>query len=289
MSANKKSKGLGRGFESLIPQDFDSSVLLEERDRIQKLSISDIIPNPDQPRKHFDQVALGELSNSISAHGILQPLIVTPTEHKKYSLIAGERRWRAAGLAGLSHVSAIVRSTQELEQLEIALIENVQRVDLSPLEQAASIARLHQQFSMDYDVISARLGKAGTTISNIVRLLQLPVEAKSSLQSRRITEGHARAILALKDEKKQLELLKLIEQHNWTVRQAEQYVTAHKAGIKQPAAARQRLETTTPATKKLSEFVKAPVAIRRTARGGKLEIAFSSDEDLARIIKQLKQ
>ncbi len=282
-----QSKGLGRGFDSLIPQDFDSTVLLDEHERIQKLFVTDVVPNPDQPRKHFDKTALQELADSIKRHGLLQPIVVTPVEHKKYCIIAGERRWRAAGLAGLKQVPAIVRNAQELERLEIALIENVQRVDLSPLEQAASVSRLHDQFSMDYGEIAKRLGKAVTTIHNIVRLLHLPTAAQYALQAEHITEGHARAILALKSEARQLELLKLIQKNGWTVRQAEQYVTAHKSGAKTSTAARQRLETTTTATKELSQFIKAPVSIKRTARGGKLEIAFKSDPDLARILKKL--
>lgn len=283
------NKGLGRGFESLIPQDFDSSVLVDERDRIKKLFTGDIVPNPQQPRKHFDDTALQELASSIKRYGILQPLVVTPAENKKYTIIAGERRWRAAKLAKLNQVPAIVRSTKELERLEIALIENVQRVDLSPLEQAVSVAKLHQQFNMTYSDIAKRLGKAETTISNIVRLLQLPTDAQLALQDGKITEGHARQILALKDASLQKELLKLILKNNWTVRQAEQYVTAHKAGAATPKAAQKRLATTTPATKKLSEHIKATVAIKRTAKGGKLEITFTSDKDLERILKTLQE
>jgi ParB family transcriptional regulator, chromosome partitioning protein len=173
--------------------------------------------------------------------------------------------------------------------LEIALIENLQRVDLSPLEQAFSVARLQQQFSLSNDAIGKRLGKAGSTVSNIVRLINLPPAAQESLQAQRISEGHARQILALKDEKLQIELVKLIEQNGWTVRQAEQYVTAKKTGKKAPAATRQYLLTTTPATEKLSGYIKAPVTIRRTARGGKLEINFKSDKDLDRILKYLQQ
>jgi ParB family chromosome partitioning protein len=285
----KGSKGLGRGFESLIPKDFDDSVLLEERDRIKKLFTADIVPNPDQPRKHFDQTSLQELATSIKRHGILQPLVVTQAEDKKYTIIAGERRWRAAGLAGMEQVPAIVRSAEQLEQLEMALIENVQRVDLSPLEQAASIARLQQQFSMSYAEVAGRLGKAVTTVNNIVRLLQLPPAAQLALQERKISEGHARAILALKDEARQLELLQLIQQHKWSVRQAEQYVTAHKEGAADTHSAKKRLEISTPATKKLSSYIKAPVSIKRTAKGGKLEIAFKSDADLERIIDQLQK
>jgi ParB family transcriptional regulator, chromosome partitioning protein len=283
-----KPTGLGRGFDSLIPQDFDDQILQDEKDRIKKLFIADIIPNPDQPRTHFDNAALQELAASIKRFGILQPLIVTPGESAKYKLVAGERRWRAAKLAGLMQVPAIVRERAELEQLEVALIENVQRVDLSPLEQAVSIERLHQQFNFTYKSIADRLGKALPTIHNTVRLLQLPAEAREALAEGRITEGHARAVLALKDQPaRQIELLNLIIQNHWSVRQAEQYVTANREGIMSPGAAKKRLSATTPETMRLSSYVKAPVSIRRTAKGGKLEIGFKSDEDLARIISRL--
>src|SRR3954469_18093404 len=133
--AGAKTKGLGRGFDSLLPGNFDETVLADPSERIQKLDASVVDPNPDQPRQHFDQEALEELASSIKQHGILQPLVVSP-EGARYRIIAGERRWRAAKLAGLKQVPTIVRSAKELEQLELAIIENVQRVDLSSLEQA---------------------------------------------------------------------------------------------------------------------------------------------------------
>ena len=281
-------RGLGRGLEALIPTDFDDSLLVDEQERIQKLKLTEIQPNPDQPRKHFDETALKELADSIKEHGLLQPLVVTAVENGKYSIIAGERRWRASKIAGLSSIPAIVRSAKELEQLEIALVENVQRVDLSPLEQAASIVRLHEQFSRGYDVIAKQLGKAQTTVVNIVRLLQLTKEAQEALQNQQITEGHARAIISFKDKKKQLELLKLIIKNKWTVRQAEQYVVAHKKGAKDTETATERAQaTTTPETKQLASALKTKVAIKRTAKGGKLEINFKSDADLERITKKL--
>src|SRR6266568_3667165 len=190
--------GLGRGFDALIPQDFDKSLLADDQGRIKKLDVTDIEANPDQPRQHFDKEALEQLAASIKTYGILQPLVVTP-RGKNYSIVAGERRWRAGRLAGLKHVPVIVRTSKELEQLEIALIENVQRVDLSPLEQAVSIERLHQQFNSPYDAIAKRLGKANSTVVNIARLLQLPDDAKQALLEKKITEGHARQILALKN------------------------------------------------------------------------------------------
>ncbi len=175
-----KNRRLGRGFDALLPRNFDSSLLLDDADKIQKIDVTKIQPNKQQPRTHFDEEALSQLADSIKQYGVLQPLVVTSLSKGSYGIIAGERRWRAAQLAGLAKVPVIVRSSKELEQLEIALVENVQRVDLSPLEQAVSIERLHQQFSMSYEGIAKRLGKAPSTINNIVRLLQLPRGEASS-------------------------------------------------------------------------------------------------------------
>lgn len=282
----KTKGGLGRGFETLIPENFDSSLLTDEQERIQKLLISDIKPGKQQPRSQFDEQALGELASSIKQHGILQPLIVR-NENGTYFIVAGERRWRAAQKAGLSHVPAIVRSLQELEELELALVENVQREDLSPLDQALSIHRLIHQFNLAQEQIAARLGKAQSTVGNLVRLLNLPEDAQKALRTGEITEGHARAILALnKDPAKQAELLQLIIKNKWTVRQAEQFVIATRKGAKTEKA-HQQLATTTPATEKLSKKLGTPVSIKRTAKGGKLEIAFKSNSDLDKLLKKL--
>lgn len=281
------SKGLGKGFGALIPEDFDESILLDSSERIQKLNIDDIRPSEDQPRKNFDETALQELAASIERYGILQPLVVTQKE-EFYAIIAGERRWRAARIAGLTQVPTIVRSSEDLERLEIALVENVQRVDLSPLEQALSIERLHQQFSMSYNDIAKRLGKAAPTVNNIVRLLQLPEEAKQALRDNKISEGHARAILALKEQpEKQAELLESIQKYGWSVRQAEQFVTSAKQGAKTSKAIKKTMATKTDATEKLAKRIEAPVSIRRTAKGGRLEIHFTSDEQLQKIIYAL--
>lgn len=286
--AAKQPTGLGKGFDALLPQNFDSSLLTAEDERVQKIALTSISPNAKQPRQHFDEDALGELASSIKRYGVLQPLILTPLSDDSYEIVAGERRWRAAKLAKIERVPAIVRSSKELEQLEIALVENVQRVDLSPLEQAVSIQRLHDQFNLGYDVIAGRLGKATTTVLNIVRLLGLPPEAAEALQNKKITEGHARAILALKSPSKQQELLKLIQEQGWSVRQAERYVTAHKEGIKNTQAARERVSTTTPQTQALGKLLGTTVNIRRTAKGGKLEIHFKNDQDLKNIIGKIE-
>lgn len=287
MPKGKKLTGLGRGFDSLLPQNFDDSLLLAATDKVEKIPVGKLVPNKYQPRQEFDPEGIKQLAASIKQYGILQPLVITSTDDG-YMIIAGERRWRAAQAAGLERVPAIVRTSKELERLEIALIENVQRVDLSPLEQAASIEYLHQQFGVSYDVIAERLGKAGSTVSNIVRLLQLPERAKSALRQQDIVEGHARAILALKDwPDKQDALLNNVLSHSWTVRQAEQFVVSVKEGFRETKATRERMRTETPATKKLSRRLGAPVQIRRTAKGGKLEIAFKSDEELGKILNNL--
>jgi ParB family chromosome partitioning protein len=279
-------RGLGRGFESLLPTDFDKSILLTADDRIEKIGVAKLQPSPYQPRKHFDQTALRELAESIKRHGVVQPLVVTPAgKDGMYTLIAGERRWRAAKLAKLPTVPALIRTSKELEQMEIALIENVQRVDLSPLEQAVSIERLHEQFSLSYDEIAKRLGKAHSTVNNTVRLLRLPSDAREALAAGQISEGHARAILALKgDAERQAYLLKTIKEQGWSVRQAERFVTSVKAGTKDVRQTHAHVATETPATRKLSKKLGAPVTVRRTARGGKLEITFTSDDELVRII-----
>lgn len=284
------NKGLGRGFDSLLPQNFDNSILSETDERIQKVSVDNLLANPEQPRQHFDDKELEALADSIKQYGILQPLIATPQgegDRDSFYLIAGERRWRAAKLAGLKSVPVIVRTSKQLERLELALVENVQRVDLSPLEQAASIHYLHEQFSQDYATIAKRLGKAPTTLQNTVRLLQLPEKVQESLQQKLITEGHARSILALKDEKAKLLLLDLIVRNGWSVRQAERYVTAQKQGAKTTASAQKRVAITSPQTDKLGQLLKTNVSLRRTAKGGKLEIAFKNETDLKRIVKLL--
>ncbi|HEX8350356.1 MAG TPA: ParB/RepB/Spo0J family partition protein, partial [Hymenobacter sp.] len=282
--------GLGKGFDSLLPQNYDNSLLLSDEDRILKVTLSKVIPNSDQPRTHFDEEALQQLAASIKQFGILQPLVVTPHSNSgEYMIIAGERRWRASAIAGLEKVPVIVRTSQELERLELALVENVQRVDLSPLEQAVSIERLHQQFNMTYEKIAERLGKATSTVNNTVRLLQLPEAARKALKESQISEGHARAILALKNNsEQQAELLKHILKQGWSVREAERFVSSHKSGVAEPKAVKERVQTETRETKALSKRLGSPVNIRRTAKGGRLELKFTSDEELERLIALLE-
>ena len=281
-------KGLGKGLDNLIPVDFDKS-LLHGSEKIEQIPLSKISNNPDQPRKHFDQTALEELSRSISRHGIVQPLVVTKNGDT-YRIVAGERRFRAARIAKLQEVPAIVRSMKDLEELEISLIENVQRVDLSPLEQAVSIQKLHDQFSLGFDKIADRLGKATTTVHNIVRLLGLPNDAKDALNQGVISEGHARCILALKNPEQQKDLLEKIIAHKWSVRQAEQYVTAIKQASQpdmQSKTISERMASTNSETVKLGQKLDTKVTIKHMAKGGRLELHFKDGQQLEQIITKI--
>mgnify|MGYP003387770201 CR=1 FL=1 len=283
-----KQTGLGKGFGSLLSSDFDESILLDKKDRTQKLFISHIIANEDQPRKHFDEASLKELAASIKQYGILQPLVVTP-QNDKYIIVAGERRYRAAKLAGLDSVPALVRTSEELERLEIGLVENVQRVDLSPLEQAVSIAKLHEQFNMSYDQIAKRLGKASVTVQNTARLLQLPEIAKEALRKQQISEGHARSVLAIKDYPDYQErLVQSIIQHKWSVRRAEQFANEVKQGtqkklLKQPLLSKDDVKY----SENLQKHLGSKVSIVRSSRGGRLQVFFKSDTELKDIITKI--
>ena len=275
---------LGRGFDSLIPQNFSVDTVAAPGEHIKQIPIDDIVINPDQPRKHFDEGALEELASSIKQHGVIQPLVVTPYKDK-YRIVAGERRYRASKLAKLKKLPAVVRNHEELEELEIALVENVQRVDLSPLEQAVSIVRLRDQFSLTPKEIAKKLGKAETTISNIVRLLQLPPEAVEAMQKNQISEGHARAILALKtDEKLQKELLNKIIAQKLSVREAEQFVKANKQtnGNESLSAGTEKLLNDLATSKRKRVHVQ-----EKTASSGKVTIRYASAEELKKILSNL--
>jgi ParB family chromosome partitioning protein len=272
-------QALGKGFDILIPKDVDTTILEEDKHRVQKILIEDIVPNAEQPRREFDEQQLAELAESIKRHGVLQPIIVM-REGGKYHIVAGERRWRASKNAGLTHVPAIVRSLEELERVELALIENIQRVDLSPLEQALSVYKLQQQFNLALEDVAKKLGKAPSTISNLTRLLQLPDAAREALRDGKISEGHARAILALKgNESKQNELLRCILDNGWSVRQAEQFVTSTKKGATSDKA-RGATSSENNLTKDLSASLGTQVKLKHTAKGGQLIISFKTEDEL---------
>ena len=282
-------QALGRGFEGLIPANLVVDDIATPGEHIKNIDISKIVANPDQPRKEFDKTALEELASSIKQHGVIQPIVVTPYKDS-FRIVAGERRFRASQLANMTKIPAIVRNHEELEELEIALVENVQRVDLSPIEQAVSIVRLHDQFSISFRDIAKKLGKAETTVSNIVRLLQLPDSAVDALRKNDITEGHARAILSLKtEEKSQQELLNKIITQRLSVREAEAFVKHHKLARtavegKKPviSAETQRILDS------VSRTFKSRVSIKQKSEStGSMVITYSSLEELKDYLHKL--
>lgn len=289
-----KKHGLGRGFESLIPtqlleEEFDPT---SEQDvqvsQLATIRLEEITPNPNQPRRHFDPVALDELAVSIQQHGVMQPIVVTRKERGGYELVAGERRWRASRMAGLVEIPAIVRTFSDQQKLGLALIENLQREDLNPLEIATAYLKLHQQFNMTLEEIGTEVGgKAVSTISNSLRMLSLPEPAKKALVAGKISEGHARQILAIKEPEVQQELLDLIVKHGWSVRKAEQFVIGYREGAKSSKTAREKTKTESPATKALGKRLGTMVSIKNMAKGGRLVIEFKGDDDLKRITSLL--
>lgn len=284
----KKNHGLGRGLDSLFPTSFSKdNVLAQKPNGINEIEISRITAKPDQPRRVFDEEKINQLMYSIKEHGVLQPILLTELATGHYIIVAGERRFRAAKKAGLKTIPALVRTASELQQLEMALVENIQREDLDPIEQAISIKRLRDDFGQSYESIAKRLGKAESTIVNLGRLLGLPAPYQQALQDKKITEGHARALLALsKNQEAQNILFQNIIQSNWTVRKAELFVQSHK-DKSTPSQTVKHLQLETKETKQLSKKLDTEVRIQRTAKGGKLTIAFKTDDDLNRLLKLL--
>ena len=284
----KKSHGLGRGLDSLFPSDFSKMDVIGPRSvGISEVTIASITPKKDQPRRVFDDEKIMQLSYSIKEHGVLQPIVVVEQAVGQYTIIAGERRFRAAIKAGLKSIPAVVRTATQLQQLEMALVENIQREDLDPIEQAISIRRLHDDFNQSFDAIAKRLGKAETTVVNLSRLLGLPAPYQKALQDKKIFEGHGRALLALSRKTDlQSALFQHIIQDQWSVRKAELFVQAHKDGSPAKAATK-HLQAETTETKKLSQKFGTEVRIQRMAKGGKLTLAFKSDEELGRLFRLL--
>ena len=281
--------GLGRGFESLIPtqlleDEFDPTQKEDEQlSELRSIKLADIVPNPHQPRRTFTESSLEDMAASIKQYGVLQPIVVTKAADG-YELVAGERRVRAARIAGLKVIPALVRSYNDQKKLEMALIENLHREDLNPLEIATAYLKLQQQFNMRLEEIAKVSGRQGvSTVSNTLRLLGLPPAAKRALADNAISEGHARQILAIKEPDVQQELLDLIIRNDWTVRKAEQFVIGYKEGAKNRETAVAKVRVETPATQNLSHRLNTSVTVKHMAHGGRLIIEFKNDEDLERI------
>ena len=278
-----RRSGLGRGLEALIPagerpSSIGTSYIPQER----------IVSNPRQPRSHIDPGELAELTASIKEHGILQPLLVTYDELTgNYTLIAGERRLLAARQAGLDHVPAIVREASEQQRLELALIENLQRADLTPLEAADAYRQLIEDFALSHDDVANRVGKSRSAVTNTLRLLKLPGSVQQALVDGRISEGHARALLALPTPEAQEAALRAILKQELSVRQTEELV--RKLSGHRPVRPARSLPT--PEVSALEERLRArlgtKVKLNRFQRGGTLVIHYYSDEELDSLLEKL--
>jgi ParB family chromosome partitioning protein len=279
-----QKKVLGRGLGALIPSKHVD--LAPVADGLMQLPLDRIGPNPNQPRKTFNEASIEELARSVREHGIVQPLLVTRSGDR-YELIAGERRYRAAQRAGLQTVPVIVKEmVQEGEALQLALIENIQREDLNPMEEAAAYHQLHQEFGLTQEEISRRVGKERSTVANFLRLLKLPEMVKKLLASGQLSMGHARALLALDSAKKQEHLADRVVKRGLSVRQTELMATEGS-----PKAAQKKEKEkdvfTRDAEERLARTLRTKVDIDRKRRGGVIHIRFASEDDLIRIYDDL--
>lgn len=298
-----QNHGLGRGLSSLIPQKnktitepqkdfnyFGAKPSGEDAQKksaaggVQEIDLIKISPNPHQPRTHFDEEKLKELADSIKAHGIIQPIVATKTDNG-YEIIVGERRFQAAKLAGLKTVPVIVRDATEQQKLELAIIENIQRHDLSVIEEAKAYQELAAEFDLGQETIAQKVGKSRSAVANKIRLLNLPVEIQRALIGGQITEGHAKAILAIPNPEKQRALFEMILKNSLTVRQTEDKtreisVRTHK-----------RMIHIDPETKELENklvgILGTKVKVTKSGGGGRIMIEYYSDEELQSILDKL--
>ena len=270
-----KTFGLGRGLDALIPRAAPSS-------DVPAIPVERIVRNPRQPRNRFDEAETAELAASIALHGVLQPIVVRAAADGGYELIAGERRLRAARIAGLSNIPAVVRESADGEQLELALVENLQRQDLNAIEEAGAYRELIDRFALSHEEVARKVGKSRVAVSNALRLLDLTPETREAIADGRITEGHGRALAALTVPELQRAALQIVIDRHLSVRQTEELVRR-----KRDAAPSRRAGTISDDLADLEAQLRGLLATRvgivRTRRGGRLVIDFYSDEELDRL------
>ena len=271
-------RGLGKGLSALIPMDEKSG------EDVVEISVSEIYANKDQPRKTFDEEKLNELTLSIKQHGVLQPVILRKKSNG-YEIVAGERRWRAAIKAGLKKIPALIRDISDTAAMEIGLIENLQREDLNPLEEASAYQRLMNEFGMTQEELSKRVGKSRSKIANSVRLLNLESEIKELIQSEKITAGHARALLAIPDKNERIRVARKLEEENLSVRQVEKIA---KEKFLQDKPSKKAPKEINPVfvniSEKLQRIFGTKVRISGSEKKGKIQIEFYSEDELERIL-----
>ncbi|HVP20442.1 MAG TPA: ParB/RepB/Spo0J family partition protein [Anaerolineaceae bacterium] len=276
--------GLGKGLDALIP----SGLPPQTEGNATLVPVDQIVPNPRQPRHTIENDSLKELADSIREHGILQPLIVSmDADNGAYTLVAGERRWRAAKLAKMETVPVLVRQVTEQQLIELALIENLQRTDLMPLETAEAYHNLSEDFGMTHEEIAARVGKSRVAVTNTIRLLNLPEKIRQTLAEQRISEGHARALLALNSTVAQLSVLHTILEKDLTVRQTEELIR-HLSGTRPAPHPPKPVEPEIEALEeRLRTILGTRVTLRHGKRGGSLTIHYYSDEELNALVAQI--
>lgn len=281
-------KALGKGIDALI-QQVDDPGSAAEKDDISRLPLRSIEPNPHQPRTEFDQEALEELSESIKQQGVIQPIIVEKST-QGYTIVAGERRYRAARMAGLSEVPVIVRSFTEEEKLEIALIENVQREDLNPLEEAKAYRHLMENNNLNQEGLARKIGKKRSTVANSVRLLKLPEDMQESIVAGELSSGHARAILSVVNPADQRILYQRILNDALSVREAERQAAGFNKGIRSSEKDRSKKKSEQPVSpevqdieQKFLDALGTKVTLKGNLNKGKIEISYYSKEDLERL------
>jgi ParB family transcriptional regulator, chromosome partitioning protein len=277
---NARKRGLGRGLDALIEKVEPVAAKTEEA--VRTLPLTSLHPNRFQPRSRFDEPAIHELAESIRAQGIVQPLVVTP-EGEGYAIIAGERRWRAARRAGLENVPVVIREVKDdRELLELALVENLQRSDLNPMEESEAYAALQEKFGLSQEEVATRVGKARTTVTNALRLLRLPEEVRELLREGKLTPGQARPLLALATPEEQIELAERAVRDGLSARDLERLAAApQRPKAKKPD--RPNEVHTAAAEEKLTRRLQTRVEIRRQGKGGQLRIHFHSEEELMRL------
>ena len=279
-----KKTGLGKGLDALFATNVDVEETLKENEVIEKLKITQVEPNRNQPRKHFDEEALEELAESISRYGVIQPIIVVK-KGDYYEIVAGERRWRASKKAGLTEIPAIVREGDERKNKEIALIENVQREDLNAYEKAVGIKELMEEYGLTQQQVSEILGKSRSSIANTVRILNLDPRVIELVQQNKLTEGHARSLLAIEDNEKQYQMALRLLEMGASVREVEKKVQQKKKMKKQDEryeAIYRDIEDS------FQGFFGTKVKLEAGKRKGKIVREYANNDDLERILALIK-
>lgn len=280
----RKALGKGLGLTALVPPAEPS------KGEVREIEIGKIIPNRYQPRQHFDPDALASLAASLKSHGLIQPITVRKEENGQYELIAGERRWRAAQLAGFAAIPAIVKPVQDQELMEWALLENVQREDLNPIEKAQAYQRLLTEFSLTQEAIAARMGMDRSSVANFLRLLQLPEALWGLIADGTLTMGHAKALLSLERKEDQLRVAGEIKEKGWSVRQVEALVQKIKREVRpEPKTSATAPPEVAELEGRLRLALGTKVRLVQQGKGGEIRIEYYSLEDLDRILEKLTE